>query len=109
MQYRTHRYPTQFPIEIRTPIGPQRGSVIDVNTTGVRISGMRHLRRGDKVKLSFLAHQVDAVVQWASDDLVGLAFRPRITDDQVDTLRYRRDGRIAGRRCSVGFAGTTMR
>ncbi len=93
MQYRPHRYRTQFPTKLRTPTGPQSGHVIDVNNIGARIEGLRDLRRGDKVEIEILSLRAPAVVQWASNGYVGITFRPQITDVQVDTLRYRRDGR----------------
>lgn len=97
MQYRPHRYRTQYPTKLRSPTGPQKGHVIDVNNAGARIQGLRDLRRGDKVEVEILSLRAAAVVQWASNGYVGITFRPQITDDQVDTLRYRRDGRAYGR------------
>ncbi|MEL6681823.1 MAG: PilZ domain-containing protein [Pseudomonadota bacterium] len=97
MQYRPHRYHTQYPTKLHTPTGPQKGYVIDVNNTGARIKGLRDLRRGDKINIEILGRRAAAVVQWASNGYVGITFRPQITDDQVDTLRYRRDGRAKAR------------
>lgn len=109
MQYRPHRYNTQYPIDIRTPGGPQKGRIIDVNNTGARIEGLRNLKRGDKVQLDILSFRAEAVVQWVSGARAGITFRPQINDDQVDTLRYRRDGRSGARRGSVGFGFAEMR
>jgi hypothetical protein len=104
MQFRPHRYQTQFPITLRTSTGPQRCHVTDVNTSGARIKGLRDMRRGDKLQVEILNLRADAVVQWASNGTVGITFRPQITDDQVDILRYRRDGRVSGRHRTVGYA-----
>lgn len=109
MQYRTHRYQTEFPINLRTPTGPQQCKVIDVNNTGARITGPRALQRGTKIQFNVLNHRVDAIVCWVSGDRVGIKFRPQITDNQVDTLRYRRDGRTGSVRSSVGFTFAEMR
>lgn len=109
MQYRPHRYNTQYPIEMLTPAGPQQGKVVDVNNTGARIEGLRDMRRGDKLQLKILSTRADAVVQWVAGGRVGLTFRPQITNDQVDTLRYRRDGRADGRRGTVGFGFAELR
>ncbi len=109
MQYRPHRYPTEFPIAIGTPTGPQQGQVIDVNNVGARVKGLHHLRRGDKVRVKIMATNVDAVVQWTSNSCVGMTFRPQITDDQVDMLRYRRDARAGRRPSAVGFGFAEMR
>lgn len=109
MQYRPHRYNTQFPIEIRTSVGPQQAKVIDVNNAGARVEGLRGLNRGDKVQLNILSFRADAVVQWVSGGRAGLIFRPHLSDDQVDTLRYRRDGRGGARRGRVGFGFAEMR
>lgn len=109
MQYRPHRYPTEFPVAMRTPTGPQKGKVIDVNNVGARLKGMRDLRRGDKVQVNILSMNVDAVVQWAASETIGITFRPQITDTQVDTLRFRPDGRTGRRPSSVGFGFAEMR
>ncbi len=109
MQYRPHRYNTQYPIEMQTPAGNQKCKVIDVHNAGARIEGLRDVKRGDKVKLVILSHKVDALIQWASGDRAGLTFRPQISDDQVDTLRYRRDPRQVHRQGTVGFGFAEMR
>ncbi len=109
MQYRPHRYPTEFPIAINTPTGQQKGQVVDVNNVGARIKGLRDMRRGDKVRVKILNMNVDAVVQWVSHACAGITFRPQITNDQVDMLRYRRDGRAGRRPSTVGFGFAEMR
>ena len=104
MQYRTHRYLTQFPIQIATPAGRAQCHVIDVNANGARILGPRTLKRGDKVSFRVLNDDVTAVVCWSLGDRAGVMFRPALTSRQVDTLRYRRDGVQNRPRGSVGFA-----
>jgi hypothetical protein len=109
MQYRPHRYPTAFPVEIRTPSGPQQGTVVDVNMTGARITGVRGLWRGDRVHFTVLSRQAEGVVAWARQDMIGIIFRPVITDELVDTLRYRRDGRTQAGPGRVGYRFAEMR
>jgi hypothetical protein len=107
MQYRSHRYKTEFPVKLRTSTGQQTGEIVDVNNTGAQIKGLRDLRRGDKVQVEILYLRAEAVVKWTSNGNIGVNFRPQITDDQVDTLRYRRDGRMGTRQGSVGFVEMT--
>ena len=109
MQYRQHRYPTDYPVDVRTPTGSRTGMVTDVNATGAQLVGIPHLRRGDKLSLGLLSHQVNAVVCWAHGDKAGIVFRPQISLDQLDTIRQRRDGRPGWRRGSVGFGFAEMR
>ncbi|MCK0097578.1 PilZ domain-containing protein [Yoonia sp. F2084L] len=109
MQYRPHRYQTEFPIDLHTPAGPQKCKVIDVNNTGARIRGPQNLQRGHKIQFNVLGHQVEAIVCWTSGDRIGIRFRPLINDTQVDTLRYRRDARAGHARGSVGFSFAEMR
>ena len=97
MQYRPHRYPTEFPIDVRTPFGPQRARVMDVNATGAAIRGIEGLERGNKVFLNLLSQNIEGIV------------RPQISDDQLDTLRYRRDSRGAFRPGSIGYRQMEMR
>lgn len=108
MQYRTHRYQTEFPLEMRTPSGMQKGKVINVSNVGARVSGLKNIGRGDKVQLHILGYRVEAVVRWVSDDRTGVTFRPQITDDQLDTLRYRQHARQGHRRGQVGFTFAEM-
>lgn len=109
MQYRQHRYATEYPIEVRTPSGQQKVHVVDVNRKGVRIEGLQNIERGQRIQLNILSCPVDAIVQWVAGGLAGLTFRPQITEDQVDTLRYRRDARAVQRRGAVGFGFAEMR
>lgn len=104
MQYRSHRYQTQFPVQLSTPTGRQQCHVTDVNNTGARITGPKGLRRGDKVKFRVLNTELTAVVCWAAGEKIGIVFRPQLSAVQVDTLRYRRDGVRNQLRGSVGFA-----
>ena len=91
MQYRAHRYPTQFPIKLSTPSGQVECEVVDVNTAGARITGAALLTRGAKLTFRILNYKADAIVRWVSGTRTGLTFRPHLTEQQVDTLRYRRD------------------
>lgn len=108
MQYRSHRYQTQFPVQITTAAGQQQCRVIDVNTHGARIAGLRNARRGDKLQIRALNERIPAVVCWATGDTVGIMFRPQISNRQVDTLRYRKDGSRNHQRGSVGFRFAEM-
>ena len=109
MQYRPHRYNTHYPVDLQTAAGKQQGRVVDVHNAGARLEGLKGVARGDKVQISILSHRVDAIVQWVAGDRAGLTFRPQITDDQVDTLRHRRDARPGARRGAVGFGFAEMR
>lgn len=109
MQYRSHRYPTQFPIRVLTPHGIQQAHVIDVNQSGARLTGLTRLKRRDKIQLDVLSHKVDAVVLWVARNYVGITFRPLLNDHQLDTLRFRRDQRNAHQRGRVGFGFPGMR
>jgi hypothetical protein len=108
MQYRPHRYPTKYPTPIRTPRGVQQGDVVDVNTIGAMVRGLSGVKRGDKLELDVLSCKLNAVVQWASKDHAGIAFRPQLTDHIVDTLCRRPTGNLHGRG-SVGFGYAEMR
>lgn len=108
MQYRHHRYQTQYPISVHTPIGPQQCRVVDVNNEGARLEGSCNLHRGDKVQLEFLSQRVHGVVCWINGRQFGLSFRPHLTNDQVDTLRYRSDNTHRHHRGTVGFGFVEM-
>lgn len=109
MQYRPHRYPTQYPIQVRTTEGAQKGYVLDVNNEGARLQGVGGLRRGDKVRLEVLSHHIEAIVLRVARDQVGIVFRPKLSDNFVDTIRRRQDGRLLGGHGCVGFGYAEMR
>ncbi|KJZ19847.1 PilZ domain-containing protein [Loktanella sp. S4079] len=109
MQYRQHRYRTQYPVEIRSPVGVVSGQVVDVNNHGARIERVRPMLRGSKVSFNVLGRPVSGVVVWSTKDQIGIIFRPHLNDDIVDTMRYRRDARAGARRSTVGFGFAEMR
>jgi len=109
MQHRSHRYRTQYPIEMRTPVGVVMGKIADVNNHGARIERVRPMHRGSKVSFNVLGRPVNAVVVWSTSDQIGITFRPHINDDVLDTLRYRRDARAGSHRGAVGFGFMEMR
>ncbi|WP_100367226.1 PilZ domain-containing protein [Yoonia maricola] len=108
MQFRSHRYQTQYPIQLSTPAGLQQCRITDINNTGARILGHCTLRRGDKVKFKVLNDEISAVVCWCSQESAGILFRPQISSNQVDMLRYRRDRAHNQLRGSVGFGYAQM-
>jgi len=108
MQYRPHRYQTQFPIQLLTPLGRQQCHVMDVNSRGARIVNCATVRRGDKVRFRILNDEVGAVVCWVKGSSAGITFRPPITPLQVDTLRYRRDAPQGRQRPGIGFSFAKM-
>ncbi|MDB4254544.1 PilZ domain-containing protein [Yoonia sp.] len=108
MQYRSHRYPTQFPLRVQTRQGSQQGEVVDVNHSGARLTGLKRLSRGDKIQLDILSHRVEAVVLWAARGGIGVMFRPKLCDHHLDTLRQRCNRRSTPQRGQVGFTFVEM-
>jgi len=103
MKYRSHRYPTQFPVQVRTAFGRQNARVVDVNAGGARLAGLRDLQRGDKIQLDVLSQKVSAVVLWANAGNIGVCFRPQLTGRLLDTLQYSAKQRTGSHRQTVGF------
>jgi hypothetical protein len=108
MKYRSHRYPTQFPMQVRTAHGLKRCHVVNVSQEGARLSGLDMLKRGEKVQLDVLSHRIDAVVLWAKAGHAGITFRPKLNDNQLDTLLQRRTASGAATRGRVGFSFAEM-
>ncbi len=109
MQYRPHRYPTDYTVTLATAAGSTSANVVDVNRSGARISGPDGLQRGDKLQLDILSNRVDAVVLWARSGQAGIAFRPAITDHLVDLLRKSCDGRNRHQAHRLGYRHAEMR
>jgi hypothetical protein len=97
MQFRPHRYRTEFPTVLNTPVGSVKAVINDVNETGALMTISSPLQRGFKIRMSFLNNHVDAVVQWSLRGKCGIAFRPHLTIAQVDMLRYKQGGHRAMR------------
>ncbi len=106
MRYRAQRYQTQFPINVRTHCGNQQAEVLDVNHDGARLAGLTRLKHGEKIELDVLSRRVSAIVRWTTLNRVGVVFRPKLGDHQVDTLRQRCDRRSTPQhgRGQFGFA-----
>ncbi|WP_375255563.1 PilZ domain-containing protein [Yoonia sp.] len=103
MKYRSHRYLTQYPVNVHTAQGLQRCEVLDVNHSGARLVGLENLTRGDRIQLDILSHRVEAIVLWSKTNQVGVAFRPHLPDHHLDTLRRQRGNKLMPQRGRVGF------
>ena len=108
LQYRSHRYPTQFPLKVGTLHGSQQGEVLDVNHSGARLTGITRVNRGDKIQLDILSHRVEAVVLWAARGGNGVMFRPKLCDHHLDTLRQRCNKRGTPNNRQAGFSFVEM-
>ena len=104
MQYRPHRYRTEFPTTMRTPFGSAKAVINDVNETGALMATSAPLARRQKIEISFLNNKVSGVVQWAAGGRCGVTFRPCLTIAQVDSLRYKQSGHRGMRHNSTGHA-----
>ena len=109
MQYRPHRYLTDFPVTVRAANGPQRANVVDVNAYGARLKGLKDINEGDKLQIDILSLKAHGVVRWVGPGQLGIVFRPRLSEHEVDTLRHRRDLRKGHHRGTVGFGLREMR
>lgn len=104
MQFRPHRYRTEFPTILTSPLGKIKVVINDVNETGALISTSQPLARGHKVELVVLNTRISAIVLWASRDKCGVTFRPHISIAQVDVLRYKQGGHGKARQHAMGYA-----
>lgn len=104
MQFRPHRYRTEFPTVLTTPVGKLKITVNDVNETGALVTLKEQLARGQKVEMMVLNQRITAVVQWAMRGKCGITFRPHLSIAQVDLLRYKQGGQSKTRHRAVGYA-----
>lgn len=104
MQFRSHRYRTEFPTTLSTPVGKVKIVINDVNETGALISTQTLLSRGQKVDMVVLNHRIAGIVQWSLRGKCGIAFRPHLTIAQVDMLRYKPGGTRTARHSSTAYA-----
>ena len=102
-QYRRHRYPTTFPVQVTTPFGVAPGTVVDVNEHGAQIDGLDGLSRGNKITVRAGNDQIRAVVLWVAAGKMGVTFTPMISIRQVDALRYAKKPMGQSRFSSVGL------
>ena len=104
MQYRPHRYRTEFPTTMKTPFGSAKAVINDVNETGALMETTAPLVRGHNIEITFLNNQITGIVQWAADGRCGVTFRPFLTIAQVDSLRYKQSGHRGMRHSSASYA-----
>ena len=109
MQYRSHRYPTEYPVQLCSPGGSLKAKIVNVHAAGAKIQVAAPLLRGDRVSFQILSTPVHGIVLWSARGHIGVTFRPELTMDQVDTLRQRRDSRNVHRPGQVGFRFAEMR
>lgn len=104
MQFRSHRYNTEFSTIMSTPIGKLNITINDVNETGALISMSETLARGHKVEMSIRFHKIIGIVQWSKRGKCGITFRPHLTLEQVDMFRHRHGGQRSLHHSSTGYA-----
>ena len=105
MQFRPHRYQTQYPVTLSGPSGRLMAIVANVNERGARLDHAIGLKSGDRVGFRLIHEQVEAVVQWAAGDRAGIAFLPNIGIDQIDIMRARLTGHRPAQPRHVGATG----
>ena len=86
MKYRPHRYPTNYATQIAYGRSRQPAEIYDVARTGAKLKGPRGLRPGDKLRVSVLSNEIEAVVIWTKAPFTGVAFRPEIPDRLVSVI-----------------------
>jgi len=104
MQFRPHRYRTEFPTLLSTPIGKVKIVINDVNETGALITLNETLSRGHRVEMVVLNQRITGIVQWAVRGKCGVTFRPHLSIAQVDLLRYKQGGHRGARHTPNRFA-----
>ncbi len=104
MQFRPHRYRTEFPAVLSTPMGKLKVTINDVNETGALITLPETLARGHKVEMVVLNHRISGIVQWALRGKCGVTFRPHLSIAQVDVLRYKQGGNLTARHRTMNYA-----
>ena len=104
MQFRPHRYRTEFPTLLSTPIGKVKIVINDVNETGALITLNETLSRGHSVEMVVLNQRITGIVQWANRGKCGVTFRPHLSNAQVDLLRYKQGGHRGARHMPHSYA-----
>lgn len=88
MKFRRHRYPARFPVTLKWAAGETRCSISNINETGARITKIAGIERGAEVTMLLKIGRAKGIVQWISDEHIGIAFRPHIPLNFVDAMRH---------------------
>ena len=88
MHFRSHRYPTRFPVTVITTTGQRRCKISNVNETGAKLSDITGLDRGSEITLLLSMGRARAIVQWVAKNQIGIVFRPHIPLSFVDAMRH---------------------
>jgi len=87
MRFRRHRYPARTPVTLKSGGTEQRCTIDNINDSGARLSKVAHIARGDEVTLQLSFGRAQGIVQWVSQDHIGVVFRPQIPLRIVDAMR----------------------
>ncbi|SLN31506.1 PilZ domain protein [Pseudooctadecabacter jejudonensis] len=86
---REPRLPTKAPIILSARGFGRKFVVENVSSSGAGLTGAKDLRVGERVTLNFKNKSVDAIVRWAANRRVGVAFRERLDDALVHSIAQR--------------------
>lgn len=91
MDMREDRWPSAWQMNIETASGPVRVRVRNISASGLRFTGPRPPRIGEKVRFQSMGDWVQARVVRREADGGALQFRYPISSAQIYTMRQYRD------------------
>lgn len=87
MKYREHRWPCDYPVSVRTAGGALRSEVINISSTGARLSPIDRVVAGDRIVLEIAGQSHPAEVRWQRGELCGLRFVRPISPRELGLIR----------------------
>ena len=85
--FRRPRHPTAFQLDVKTPSGLCKATVIDISVGGAQLAGVSGVMHGDKLTLQAFDTSLTGYVRWTGANKVGIAFTVPPTPQQLDSLR----------------------
>lgn len=88
MHYREHRWPCDYPVTVRMASGALRSEVINISSTGARLSPIDRVVAGDRIVLEIAGQSHPADVRWQRGGLCGLRFVRPISPRDLGLIRH---------------------
>jgi hypothetical protein len=107
MRYRPTRHPTDYPTRVRSDLRTAEARIINVSSSGCRLSGITGLHKGQLLTLQIMCSTVTGTVSWISETRVGISFTVPLNTRQIEVARYVKGSSHGTYRTTVGFSELT--
>ncbi|MEL6960874.1 MAG: PilZ domain-containing protein [Pseudomonadota bacterium] len=88
MKYRSHRFPTRFPVRVKVGAVGLPAMITSISSTGAGLSVEQPMAVGQRVKLSYAGGDVAGTICWSTQDRAGVTFARPLAKSELDRIRF---------------------